>query len=546
MTSSIMLPIAKRQQWFNLIFWALICAYLLYAALYIYRTSFVLDGERYFVLFDDAMISMRYARNLAHGDGLVWNPGGERVEGYTNPLWVGFMALFHLLPLEASKVSLPVQIGGALFLAANLLFVRRLGRLVSGSEVAALFAVTLTAFYMPLNNWGLQGMEVSLLTLIVTAAVWWALQSLAQARLAPGLFFVLAASTLVRVDMAVPALAITGFLFLADPPRRWKQLAWGLGTLALFLGAQTLFRYFYYGELLPNTYYLKMSGYALAPRLLHGAYVFWQFVWHANWLLFILPFALLLWRRDRAVLLPLLVFLGQAAYSVYVGGDAWEHRGGANRYLALAMPLYFILFAAAVQSLAELLFEKARASAPQQTRLLRILFSIGAALFIFAAMLNFNSLLGDRRSLERWALLRQPLFIEGNKEYVRIAQDLRQITTPSAVIGVVTAGAIPYFSERPALDLLGKNDAFIARLKPHHMGSPFNLEKFRPGHNKWDYDYSIGRLQPDVIVQLWGDSEAAQEYIRLYYVGGGADDELFYSLRKDSPAILWNRVVPMP
>lgn len=530
----------------EILFWAILAAYLLYAAVYIYRTSFITAGERYFVLFDDAMISMRYARNLADGYGPVWNPGGERVEGYTNPLWVVFMALFHLLPLPASKVSLAVQISGALFLAANLVFVRRLARLVSGSETAALFAVILTAFYTPLNNWGLQGMEVSLLTLIVTGAVWYALHNLRQERLAPGLYLLLAAGTLVRVDMAVPALAIVGFLFLADPPRRWRHLAWGLGSLAVFLLAQTAFRYFYYGELLPNTYYLKMSGYPLIPRLLHGAYVFWQFVWHANWLLFLLPLTLLLFRRDREVFLPLLVFLGQAAYSIYVGGDAWEHRGGANRYLALAMPLYFTLFAAAVQALTGLFLDSLRSADPRRNHRLQVLFTAGAALFVLAAMLNFNSLLGDRRSLERWALLRQPLFIEGNKEYVRIALDLQEITTPDATIAVVTAGAIPYFSERPAIDLLGKNDAVIARVKPRSTGSPFDLEKFRPGHNKWDYDYSIGQLKPDVVVQLWGETDEAQGYIDQYYAGGGADDELFYSLRKDSPRILWDQVVPMP
>src|SRR6185437_4110074 len=37
-------------------------------------------------LCDDSFISFRYARNLAHGNGLVWNVG-ERVEGYTNFLW---------------------------------------------------------------------------------------------------------------------------------------------------------------------------------------------------------------------------------------------------------------------------------------------------------------------------------------------------------------------------------------------------------------------------------------------------------------------------
>jgi hypothetical protein len=36
---------------------------------------------------DDAFISFRYARNLADGYGLVWNPGGEPTQGYTNFLF---------------------------------------------------------------------------------------------------------------------------------------------------------------------------------------------------------------------------------------------------------------------------------------------------------------------------------------------------------------------------------------------------------------------------------------------------------------------------
>src|SRR5207249_3174984 len=36
---------------------------------------------------DDAFITFRYAHNLLNGHGMVFNPG-ERVEGYTNFLWV--------------------------------------------------------------------------------------------------------------------------------------------------------------------------------------------------------------------------------------------------------------------------------------------------------------------------------------------------------------------------------------------------------------------------------------------------------------------------
>ncbi|MFN2303317.1 MAG: hypothetical protein ACK2TV_06240, partial [Anaerolineales bacterium] len=106
----------------------IIIAYLVYAAIYIKNTSFTVSGERYFVLFDDAMISMRYAKNFAEGYGLVWNPGEAPVEGYTNPLWVIFMAGFHLLPIAASKISLAVQISGAIFLAINLYFVFRIAQ----------------------------------------------------------------------------------------------------------------------------------------------------------------------------------------------------------------------------------------------------------------------------------------------------------------------------------------------------------------------------------------------------------------------------------
>ena len=50
--------------------------FIVWSAIFIYRVSFIaIDGNRYFNLFDDAMISMRYAWNLAHGLGLIWNPG---------------------------------------------------------------------------------------------------------------------------------------------------------------------------------------------------------------------------------------------------------------------------------------------------------------------------------------------------------------------------------------------------------------------------------------------------------------------------------------
>src|SRR5437870_1391519 len=63
------------------------------------RSSITIGGVRYWPLVDDAMISMRYARNLADGHGLVWNAGGDHVEGYTNFGWTLLMGLFHAVGL---------------------------------------------------------------------------------------------------------------------------------------------------------------------------------------------------------------------------------------------------------------------------------------------------------------------------------------------------------------------------------------------------------------------------------------------------------------
>ena len=48
---------------------------------------------------DDAFISFRYARHLIDGQGLVYNPG-ERVEGFSNLLWVLAMAAGYAVGLD--------------------------------------------------------------------------------------------------------------------------------------------------------------------------------------------------------------------------------------------------------------------------------------------------------------------------------------------------------------------------------------------------------------------------------------------------------------
>jgi len=89
-----------------------------WASLFIYRSSLAgIDRRRYFCLFDDAMVSMRYAWNLSHGLGLGWNPG-EYVEGYTNFLMTLLMSLPTLV-FDKVNAVLAMQVLGIVFMLAN-------------------------------------------------------------------------------------------------------------------------------------------------------------------------------------------------------------------------------------------------------------------------------------------------------------------------------------------------------------------------------------------------------------------------------------------
>ncbi len=507
-----------------------------YAAGYIRATSFMADGQRYYVLFDDAMVSMRYAWNLAHGNGAVWNVG-EYLEGYTNPLWMLYMAFWHLLPIAASKISLAIQVTGAVLLGLNLVFVYKIVKHLTDDTLALFAALVMTAFYGPLDIWGLLGMEVSLLALILTLSAWIALTR-NLSRWIPWLYLLLGIGTLVRVDLAIPFVLMLGFELLTDRPRRRQHLFWGLGMLVGCLGAQELVRLWYYGDLLPNTYYLKMTNLSSAIRIARGLWVLFELAWQSNWVVFLLPLAVFIFRRDKSVTLLALLFAGQVAYSTYVGGDAWEHKGGANRFICTALPLWFTLFGVTLSSL--------RRAVEMELRLTggwsRATSNLVALILVAFSLWNVNFLLGEYKSIDRWMLRLKPVYVDANGKYVDTALALGKLTRPGAKIAVTAAGSEAYFlPDRYFIDLLGKADKVIAREPIKAPVSLAGIADVRPGHMKWDYAYSIGKLQPDVIVQLWeGDFKSAEPFLKDY-VEVRLDDMAFLA-RKGSPMVVWDVV----
>jgi hypothetical protein len=56
------------------------------------------------------------------------------------------------------------------------------------------------------------------------------------------------------------------------------------------------------------------------------------------------------------------------------------------------------------------------------------------------------------------------------RDHVNSAIAINNLTTENASVGVIWAGAVPYYTDRRGVDFLGKSDKYIARLAPDLSG----------------------------------------------------------------------------
>ncbi|MFH1721880.1 MAG: hypothetical protein ABH950_04655 [Candidatus Altiarchaeota archaeon] len=508
----------------------LLVVYFLYGIYFIYSTSFVINGTRYFCLFDDAMISMRYARNLAEGHGLRWNPGGEYVEGYSNFLFVLYMALVHLLPIDGSKVSLIIQLTELILVLYALSIIRKIAEFVAeGSKVIVTSSLFLTAFYYPINNFALQGMDVGPILVIMSLVLLESLRCLqSKVVVSNRLLLLLGIGSLLRVDFLINFLAVPAFLLIARKRFQAKRIMWVLLFIVIFVGGQTLFRYWNFGEFLPNTYYLKVTGISASDRIMKGLAMANFFIRGISVIPFLFAIlALIIPKKQNEKLLLAYVFIVQLAYSIYVGGDVWSWFGGADRYVSVVMPFFLILLCYGI-------FKPLETIPIEGKRLFAFFVCMNILLSISLNTHNYMN-------LDYVLLKNPPLHVEMHPGAVIIAKVLREVTFPNATITVWRAGITPYFSNRTFIDLLGKNDAKIARERMQIK----DWREFHPGHNKWNYTYSIGEKDPDIIygvdfTLIRYIPDIQKEYISHRFILPTGNEVVF--LKKSSPNILWDKL----
>lgn len=440
---------------------------------------------------DDAFISFRYAQNLVRGAGLVFN-AGERVEGYTNFLWTALVAGAMGLGIDPIVATLLLTLALAFIMLA---LTYRLGLLLAPPPWCWA-ALPLLAFSKPFLLYTAQGsgMETAMFAALLLASMLaFGRRRWATAGALAGL------AMLTRPDGVVLA-GVYGVVAAwgAARGRLPRSSLWYIGVAGALFAPYFAWRWLYYGYPLPNTFYVKVGG--SASQVTRGALYLWEFAYKYGLAFTGVAGALVcLWvlrgnldadergqariassgfapvrvhAHRRFDLVSISLFTGAfAAYVVAVGGD-WMY--GYRFFVPLLPPLATLSVAGA----AALYAGRARA--------LRPAYVVLVAVALLAAMRIPDESDSGGVALAPGDTVR---FV---RRYRAAGRLINALTAPDASLAVEAAGALPYYAERPTIDMLGLNDAYIAHLPPTPGGSGV------AGHEKIAPAYVLAR-RPTII-----------------------------------------------
>jgi hypothetical protein len=529
-------------------FYIISLAYVLWSLIFIANSSFIgIDGRRYFCLFDDAMISMRYAWNFSHGIGLVWNEG-ERVQGYSNLLMTLFMSIptfvfdksTSVFFVQASGIAVMLLIG---FISNKIIYLFSPDKDRQRLKVIGLLSFVGALSYYPLIFWTLMGMETGLLALLLLCSIYFSLKFVDDQRpirlILASLFMGLA--FLSRNDSLIYAILIGFYVFWSDIHRKlirrnaYIYLA-AIVIYAFFVSGQIWFQYLYYGSLLPNTYILKLTGMPFLPRIINGIGFIELFLKNTiNTLLYFLLVDLLFgFRKKKALFLA--IFLSSILYQVYIGGDPWH-------YWRMMAPTFPLLIMLAINAFDEFVYSISSAPSFRSYIHRRSIFPVKYTLAGLVSVMSGLLLVSlNSPYITRIAMLHKPFDVENNQIQVNKALALNELLMDDASIGVFRAGALPYYVDVKAVDFLGKSDRYIAQLPPDMSGNvSWSGMISVPGHNNYDLTYSIKKRKPTYIEGYqWGNQDLSgwiyEKYVNVEYKG------IMLMLLKDSRSVQWDKL----
>jgi hypothetical protein len=262
---------------------------------------------------DDAYTTYRYARNIAAGEGFVYNPG-ERVQGTSSPLYTLYLAGitrivgYSVLPL-ASRVT---------GIAADILTLWLLWTICHQFSLAVkTVGGLLFALFPKINLIGISGMEAPLVTMFMLLS-WFLLQraNMKTSLLVCGFVLLTRADSGLWVLLLIAAAAVQSRI-------TWKALILPL----VIYGGWMLFAWQYFGSWIPHAVTAKRVSWihlfpAFDPLRVMSGYLSLHFADTINALIiviFILPVIIdaILLVRDRSALaiFPLFFLSYNVAFS---------------------------------------------------------------------------------------------------------------------------------------------------------------------------------------------------------------------------------------
>ncbi|MCF7809982.1 hypothetical protein K9N50_03230 [bacterium] len=392
-------------------------------------------------LVDDAFISFRYAKNLVDGNGLVYNPG-ERVEGYSNFLWVLLTAGGYLLGMqpEHTAVALSIPIFAACLLLSYLLALS-----VLKNRNLSFVLMILVGTNWTISSFASSGLETPLQLLeflTIAYIIVLSIENEWSAKLTLALSIMLNISLLTRPDAVV--LTMVSLIICFRTKQHWKpkDVIVMIAPFLLILLPYIIWKYNYYGSILPNTYYAKVHG---LTGFKYG--LFYAYLFLLSYLL--LPYIVVVkffWRElikiNTAVGYLAFITAAWFLYVILVGGDFMEFR-----FFVPIIPLILILIIYVIA---------------KHTSNVQLKYGLILALFLG----TLNTAFGFGKPISGWgvqniATLTRPLTKDGG-EWVRIGKELGRIFQDRDVsIALGMAGALPYYSGLKTIDMMGMNDANI-------------------------------------------------------------------------------------
>ncbi len=465
---------------------------------------------------DDAFISFQYARNLVAGHGLVFN-AGERVEGYTNFLWTMLAAL--TIWLGGDPVfwgyAAGILIGLTIVLVSYTVATSLAG---PGWGLAAALLIASSQSVLVYTARG-AGMETGLFTLLLllSSNAYLSASRANDARRYGLAGFLFALTALTRpegvmffgltVGCAAAALWLNNMHHRASLssllPVVVRSLLPLVVTFLIIFIPYFLWRWWYYGDILPNTFYAKTGGGVL--QWVRGVRYLGECVLAFGGVLLVIaaaaPFAASAGGdpsvRDRwytALATPAgylwILCVVYLVYVIYTGGDHFP----GERFFVPIVPWLALLIVIGMAALIRL-------SVPR--RALRLAYVVATLAIAVTAWMGLNR--GE--TLERR--------LAGNDESVWIWADLGvwlyRNTPPDASIAAAGVGAIAYYSQRETIDLHGLTDRHIARVVVENMGSG------PAGHEKRDPEYVLNVRRPTYIPRWWESYFGGSAVLRQQY-----------------------------